>query len=299
MIMSSFLYAFIYFPKVNRILRNVSYLFASLLPEKFKIHPSGKLKVKIDNKRVIYFKTNQTSYVTRELFWKKSKNYEYTPVFTGLIKKTDCFFDIGSSIGYYSLLGVAVNPGLSVHSFEPSPGAAAYLSENVKINGFSQNICVHPVALSDKAGITDFYEVYNKKYPGVSNLSGEHNIGTKLHLKANKIRIQTDTLDNFVTANGIENIGLIKLDTEGCEDLILRSASETIKKFRPIIICETLFNRIEGSLENTMKLHDYLFFNFNDNQLIKVDSIKRNKDNGVRNCFFVPKEKEFLMADYL
>lgn len=295
----SIIYKIIYFPFINRILRNVNYFFSPILPEKLKIHPSGKLKVKIDNASVIYLKTNQTSYVTRELFWKKSGNYEYTPIFTGLIKKTKCFFDVGSNIGYYSLLGAATNPDLTAHSFEPSPGVITYLSENVKINNFSKNIYVHPIALSDKTGSVNFHEVYNKKYPKISNLSGEHNMGTKPHLKTNKITVQTVTLDNFTTINDIQNIELIKIDTEGSEDLILKGAVETIKKFRPVIICETLFNKIENSLEDIMKSHNYLFFNFKEGRLIKVDTIQREQDNGVRNCFFVPEEKEFFVTEYL
>jgi len=97
----------------------------------------------------------------------------------------------------------------------------------------------------------------------------------------------------------LKRVDLIKLDTEGNEDLILTYADEVIKKFRPIIICETLFNTIEESLENIMTQYNYGFYNHTEKGLVKVSSIKREFDNGIRNCFFVPKEKEELIKDYL
>jgi len=97
------IYSLIYNSKINWLIRNINYFLSPLLPEKIKIHPSGTININIKSHKSIKLKANQTSYVTRELFWKGSKNYEYTPIFIKLIKKTDVFFDIGSSIGYYSI----------------------------------------------------------------------------------------------------------------------------------------------------------------------------------------------------
>ncbi|PIZ06932.1 MAG: hypothetical protein CO068_13565 [Flavobacteriaceae bacterium CG_4_9_14_0_8_um_filter_34_30] len=292
-------YNIIYSSKINWVLRNLNFFLAKILLVNFKIHPSGILKVSINKKQNIYLKTNQTSYVSRELFWKKSKNYEYSCIFMKLIKKMSCFFDVGASIGYYSILGAKINPDLKVYSFEPSIGPMIYLSENIKINNFEDRINVNVVALSDKIGKIDFYEVFNNKYSSVYNLSGEHNLGTKSNLKVNKTLVESNTLDNFIKQNNIGKIDLIKLDTEGCEDLILKASTETIKRDHPIIICEVLFNKIEDSLELIMNNLGYEFYNHVENYLEKVDSIKRSEDNGVRNCFFVPPNKRYLISDFL
>ena len=292
-------YSIIYDSKLNRIIRNLNYFLSPLLPKKIKIHPAGLLNVKINDHNSIKLKTNQTSYVTRELFWKGCQNYEYTPIFIKLIQKVDDFFDIGSSIGYFSVLGAKVNENLNVQAFEPSTGSMIYLSENVKINGFSERINVNFLALSDKSGQIDFSEIRNKKYPTIYNLSGEHNIGTKPHLKSITTKIDSDTLDNFVSNKHIANIDLMKLDTEGCEDLILRNASITIEKFKPIIICEILFDRIESELEKIMFEHKYEFYNHVGNGLKKVNSIKRKSDNGIRNCFFVHPTKKYLIEEFI
>jgi len=292
-------YSIIYNSKVNQILRNLNYLLSPVLPDKIKIHPAGLTNVKVKNYNSIKLKTNQTSYVTRELFWKGSQNYEYTPIFIKLIQKVNDFFDIGSSIGYFSILGARVNKNLRVEAFEPSTGSMIYLSENVKINHFSDRINVNYLALSNKTGRIDFSEIRNKKYPTIYNLSGEHNIGTKPNLKSTITKIDSDTLDNFVVEKNITNIDLMKLDTEGCEDLILEKGSLTIEKFKPIIICEILFDRIENQLEKLMLDHQYEFYNHIGNGLKKVNSIQRKKDDGIRNCFFVHPSKKYLIEEFI
>ena len=100
-----------------------------------RIHPSGTIKFKLDAlTQEIKFKTNQTNYLTKILFWERKRGFEYTSIFIELIKDLDVFIDVGANIGYYSILGAKMNPNLKVFSFEPSIGPMIYLSENIKIN---------------------------------------------------------------------------------------------------------------------------------------------------------------------
>jgi hypothetical protein len=94
-------------------------------------------------------------------------------------------------------------------------------------------------------------------------------------------------------------IDLIKMDTEGTEVDILESGKSVIERFQPIVICETLFNTIESDLEVYFKALDYEFFNHTETGLIKVSSLKRSKDDGIRNCFFVPKSKTNLISKFV
>jgi FkbM family methyltransferase len=293
------IYSIIYNPAINWLLRNISYILSPVLSEKIKIHPSGTIKIKVESHNPIKIKANQTSYVARQLFWNGSQNYEYTPIFIKLIKKVDTFFDIGSSIGYYSILGATVNDRLSVQAFEPSTGSMFYLTENVRINQLGERIKLNALALSDKSGKIDFYEIRNRKYPSIFNLSGEHNVGTKPNLISGKTSIESDTLDNFVKNHVVKNVDLIKLDTEGCEDAILLQAKETIDKYKPIIICEVLFNRIEATLEKIMLGHNYEFYNHIGDQLQKAEKLTRTEDDGIRNCFFVHPSKKHLIEEFV
>jgi len=294
------LYKIIYHPAINKAIRNLSLLFVNFLPSKFRISPSGKLKIVIDKHHGSFvLKTNQTSYISRELFWDGSLDFEYTPIFIGLVKKVSVFFDIGANIGYYSILGSTVNSKLTTHAFEPAIGARTYLLENVKLNGLSDRIFVAPFALMDSPGEIDFYEIRNKKYPSIYNLSGEHNIGTKTYKLSNKIRVRATTLDNYFSDKDLQTLDLIKLDTEGAECFILKGATNTIQQQQPIIICELLFNKIEKELEAIMSSHDYAFYAHTNDGLKLVDTLVREKDDGVRNVFFVPKSKLAFIEEWI
>ncbi len=295
----SLFHRIIYTPKINWLVRNINYAVSPLLPKWIKIHPSGKLKVKVKSHSSFYLQTNQTSFLTRELFWKNAENFEYSDIFIGLIKKVESFFDIGANIGYYSILGCTVNPNLKAYAFEPSIGVLHYLRENIKLNALSRRVIAEPIALSDAKGEIDFFEIKNPKFPNINNLSGEHNIGTKDGKITQKIKVQTLTLDEYVAHHKIEQLDFVKLDTEGAEAMILRGSSRAIEAFRPIIVSETLFHKIEGDLEDIMTPFGYIFFNHTVNGLEKVASIRRSKDDGVRNCFFVPSEKIHLIEEWV
>lgn len=295
----SLFYGIIYHPKINKLIRNINYVLAPILPSKIKIYPAGKIKIHFNEVGNIYFKTNQTSFLTRELFWKGPEKFEFTSIFIKLIQKMDVFLDVGTNIGYYSILGGKFNPDLKVIAFEPSEGAKLYACENVKINKLESIIKVESLALSNKTEKLDFYNVTNPKFPTIHNLSGEHNLtASKDKIKYVKAKADGIMLDQYFNEHKLKKADLIKIDTEGSEYLILEGAQKVLDTHRPIVICETLFNVIEDKLEAIFIDRDYAFYNHTDAGLVKVPSIQREKDNGVRNCFFVPKEKTSLIEEF-
>ncbi len=272
-----------------------------LLPKKFRIPPSGTLVIKKKASKALKLKTNQTSYLTQFIFWKGGyEKFEYTPIFNSLIKKVNSFFDVGANIGYYSLIAAFENPNIKITAFEPATGPLFFLKQNIKINHFS-NIQVESIALSHLDGQIEFHEIKNKKYKYLEhNLAGESNTGTKTTGRNYIVhKVETTTFDNYISNNNISGIDLIKLDTEGTEHLILSKANIVLNKFKPIVICETLFNTIENELEEIFKPLGYEFYNHTESGLEKVKSIKRSTDNGVRNCFFVHPSKHSLISEYV
>ena len=299
--MKQLAYRIIYNSQVNLVLRNINKLMYPILPSKIKLPPAGVMNVKNSAGNVMKIKTNQTNYLTKLIFWEGGyEHFEYTGIFIKLIKKVNSFFDIGANIGYYSLIAAMENKNIEVVGFEPATGPLFYFRENVRINRFS-SIKVEPIALSHKEGSIEFYEIKNKKYSYLEhNLAGESNAGsntTGRNFQINKVK--TSTLDNYVKANQIKNIDLIKMDTEGTENLILENASQVLSTMKPIIICETLFNTIEPQLEKIMKSHGYEFYNHIETGLQKQDTIVRTHDNGVSNCFFVHPDKYDLIAEFV
>lgn len=291
------IYRFIYNSSINKLLRNSLKSISFLIPKSLHVNPAGKIKLDLKNGRKIILITNQTSHITKLLFWNGVEKFEYSVIFLKLIQKIDSFYDIGANIGYYSLIGAKSNPKLIVEAFEPSPGVIKVLRENIKINNLENRIKINDIALSDKMGEVEFNEIFNPKYPQLPNLSGEHNMGTK-SLQATSLKVRTDTLDNFYRDRN-NLVDLIKIDTEGVEDLILKNSNYLIETSKPIIICETLFNKIEKNLEEIMFSHGYHLFNHKGKYLEKVQTIQRIQDNQIRNCFFVHPSKFHLIEEFL
>lgn len=295
--MKGVLRSLIYEPNINRLLRGVIRLFGSLVPDKFKINPSGSVKIPVNSEIELKLKTNQTSYVTRQLYWNDPLNFEYTAIFLHLIRKVGTFWDVGANIGYYSILGSKTNQNLIVQAFEPSMGPQVYLSENSKINKVSSRVHVHRFALSDKTEDIDFYQVFNAKFPKILNLSGEHNTGAKKDISVKKIRVSAKRINEV--RRETQAIDLLKIDVEGAEIEVLRGGFETIKEDRPIVICEVLYGLNESDLQSLFKGLDYSFFAHVENGLKRMASIIRKEDNGIRDVFFVPVEKENLVAEFI
>ena len=61
--------------------------------------------------------------------------------------------------------------------------------------------------------------------------------------------IETTTIDNM----NLDKCDLIKIDTEGAEPLVLMGAQETIKKFKPVIIFENNYKKLN---EDYIKIFD-------------------------------------------
>lgn len=297
--MKQFFFKVIYNKNINRILRNINKKINIFNSKIIEIPPSGILKIKTKENNVLRIKTNQTNYITHLIFWNGYLNFEYSKIFVKLIKKLNSFFDVGANIGYYSLLAALENKKINIVSFEPASGPLFYLKENVRINNF-ENIKVESLALSDSNDEITFYESKNIKYKYIKHSLG----GTSSIRKNEKLlnfvvnKVQTMTLDNYVKKNYVKKIDLIKLDTEGTENIILSKSANILKEMKPIIICETLFNKIELELELIMRSYGYQFYNHIGNGLEKVDSIVRQKDNGIKNCFFVHPEKYHLIKEF-
>jgi len=245
--------------------------------------------------------TNETSYVTKTLFWNGPENFEYTPIFEKLIRQCRTFLDVGANTGYYSLVAARENQQIRVHAFEPSFGPAYFLKRNIEINKFNDRITHYPIALSDHAGTIDFFEIRTTAAKEDFNLSG---VGTTKKIfttqeNSSIVKVKAETLDSVVNALGQIPIDLIKMDTEGTEDSILRGSSNTIAKHKPIIICETLFNQIEKDIESIMKAHGYQFYNHLGGKLYKTETLIRKEDNGVRDCFMVHPDKIHMIQSFI
>lgn len=168
-----------------------------------------------------------------QAFWPGT---EYSPEVTGAIshylKPGATFIDCGANIGYYSIMARSlVGAAGRVVAIEANPETFLLLERNLKLNNCGE--AVH-CALSSTIGELELFmpraggDVYSSLQK--SMLVGNENIVS--------FRVQGRTLDEVVSSLNIKAVDVIKIDVEGGELDVLRSAAIVMQQFRPIIIIE-------------------------------------------------------------
>ncbi len=167
------------------------------------------------------------------------------------------FIDVGANIGRYSI-ALAKRPKVHVIAFEPDPSNFDALKRNILLNNLQEKIEIFPIALSNKSGEAIFY--INKENAGNSSLEMQRG------QTSTQIKVRTERADNLVK----EKVDFIKIDVEGAESLVLKGASNIIKKFLPKIIFEA------ENLEKLAKVKRVLEpFGYNIQQITSTDYIAK------------------------
>lgn len=146
--------------------------------------------------------------------------------------KGDIFIDVGSNIGLISLFSSKlVGPDGAVYSFEPEPVIYAILRKNIEINRVS-NVHTYDLALgSARTTATIYSALATKAKRGAASLIKP----SESHAAGATVKVQT--LDEFVCANKIANVRMLKIDVEGWELEVLKGARHLLASQTAPIIC--------------------------------------------------------------
>ena len=133
--------------------------------------------------------------------------------------------DAGGYVGDTALLFSSYTDK-NIHVFEASPSNMDIIRETIRLNHLD-NIVPVSKALGEKSGTATFS-------------LGERNSCNSLverpgYNYPDHIKVPVVTLDDYVRENNIE-VGLIKVDIEGGEQLLLKGAVETIRTQHPILL---------------------------------------------------------------
>lgn len=160
-------------------------------------------------------------------------------IFPRLSDHSMCF-DIGANIGNHSVF--FANHFKQVFAFEPNPRVFKLLQANAMLKS---NIATNDIGVSDEAGECEV---------GFARF----NVGTaSLHSKDDTeftTTFKLERLDDFVAKSQIEALDFIKIDVERHEFQALTGATETLKKFNPVIMLEVLNDEIEDGSAKTLDL---------------------------------------------
>ena len=284
-------------PIINKTLKRLVSPFRKLIPLKFHFAIEGDVVVALENKESFLITGNITSPITQTLFWggvHAFENEEF-PFFTKLISSCNLMLDIGSNIGYYTLLAKRFQPNIKVIAFEPMPSVFKYLNKNIQINHY-KNVFTEQLALSNINGNASFYTRINPRMKSiVDQLPGDSSLDSSIVQSAIEVQVKLETLDNYVKQHLSENekIDFIKIDTEATEHLVFQGAENVLKNHRPIIMCEVIKDKIQHELEAIFSKYDYNYMRISNKELVLYEHLIIEKPK--EDYFFIPKEKMHVL----
>lgn len=168
-------------------------------------------------------------------------------VFLGFLEPGMIVFDVGANIGMYTVLAARrVGPTGGVHAFEPTPQVAARVKENAAINGLS-NVAVNQKAVAAVEGSALFY------------LQDGSDQNTLAPCTGRTIEVQTVTLDAYVSAAGVTEVDVVKMDVEGAEVMALQGGKQFFSRdASPMLMLEVNPKALEAMGASAQQLGDLL-----------------------------------------
>jgi FkbM family methyltransferase len=145
------------------------------------------------------------------------------------------FLDVGSHLGYFSLLAsTLVGPEGQVHAFEPTPSTFTILTENCR---GKRNVILNNTAAFSTSGFVTLND-YGARFPAFNSLwkarlpeNVRNTLTPVLH------QVKAVTIDEYVEQTRIQP-HFVKIDAESAEYAILEGMERTIDQYHPIISVE-------------------------------------------------------------
>lgn len=200
-----------------------------------------KYPTRVDSFEVNNYGTVQFANWENPLVKEKVISPKDVKFFERFLKKGDLAIDIGANIGHMSvsLALITGKEGLTL-AFDPNPFVFEILVQNAKLNPEKTNIVPYKFAITDNDG--DFF--YNSSEAsfnngGISDKENSHHGKYSLETK-----IEGVNLEKFLEKNHpdkLKHLKLIKIDTEGYDKEIVKSISDLLVKYKPVVITECFF----------------------------------------------------------
>jgi FkbM family methyltransferase len=234
------------------------------------MRPHRPLSYRLPNGGLLLLEPKQSF---TEVLWPDVERYEpdICAFLRYVLKPGGTFIDCGANVGFFSIQASAlVGKSGTVISIEANPETYKLLERNLRANR-----CGLPIhcALTSQAGEVELFvpgswDVY-------SSLRAE---GVVEGVADNSYRVKARTLDNVIAELALSQIDLVKIDIEGGELDVLKSAPQLLSAFRPFIVIEyglntwPAFDATEDDLKRLAKDagYDINLFNIQEQRLIRA-----------------------------
>lgn len=155
-----------------------------------------------------------------------------------LVRKGDVVLDIGAHTGEYAVfLSRLCGVSGRVFAFEPVPETYWMLRENLALNR-CENVVAAQKAICHKAGIAKM-NLFEPQF-SAWNTFGMPSMVTpegKRVSPCQSVEVPTETLDDFCSAERIEQIDFLKVDVEGFEKFVFLGAERALRERWVNFIC--------------------------------------------------------------
>ena len=222
----------------------------------------------------------------------KNKNHKLT--FDDLYKKFFLeqklvIFDVGANKGQSIERFLKLFPHSNIHAFEPINKEFENLEkkyknfENIVLNNFAlgDSKTTKELNLSLRTGISSFNN-FNKDHEWIKTRSKEYNTDVDNFLNG-KQTAYIDTLDNYCVQNSINQIDILKIDTQGYEDLVLKGSYEKLNNnMINSIELEIIFDETYNKYLTFTDVEKFLLPNY---RILRIKNYNHNLFEGIN--FFV------------
>jgi FkbM family methyltransferase len=164
--------------------------------------------------------------------WKLDTEHEVRQAFRDHIKPGFIVFDIGANFGLHTIfISALAGKSGKVYAFEPIPSNIRLLKRNIHLNALGNSVVVVEAAVSDSRN-----ETIDMTVPGIevavsASIATGNDKGYR-HIAVNSVR-----LDDYAMQRNIAP-QFIKIDVEGAEFGVLKSAEGILRKFKPVLLIE-------------------------------------------------------------
>jgi FkbM family methyltransferase len=191
------------------------------------------------------------------------------------------WIDVGAHEGELSFPFAAADPSLLVYAFEPNLRAAS------RVMGRLRNYVVLPIAIAERDGSA---ELHLNAYEQSSSLLPADQVGVKSWVSDAEFKVigsatvPTMRLDTFMNGAGIESVDFLKIDAQGLDLEVVKSAGDRLSDVAKVQLEATTvpYRQYEGAPDKSA-IVEYM-----ESRGFRMVSEERQSHGQEANLTFVP-----------
>ena len=198
------------------------------------------------------------------------KHLSFDEILFDKINFNPVIFDVGANNGQSIERFKKIFPNSAIHSFEPIKSEYEIIRKkygdhkNIYLNNLAvgEIECLRNINITEKSENSSFNNV-RQGTNWLKTRSNQFNVDEDKFVKK-KEEVKIITLDDYCKDNKIDEIDILKIDTQGYEDKVLQGSIELIKKNNiKVIIAEIILDDVYDKCFSFSELEKYLIpYNF-------------------------------------